>query len=196
MFNSVSTGVAVVPTNLLESAIASTRVVLERVEVSRMGDPTPCAKWNVSHLINHIVGGQFYFVGILAGETRAFQTTDFSKGNFLKTFESGTNLCVEAFGFKGVMSEILTLPSTEIIGFSLVRVAATDVFVHGWDLARATGQSTNLSPGLAEELLVAAKIATPPIERSASGSPFAPERRAATDASWADQLAAYLGRSV
>jgi len=185
-----------VSTNLLESAIASTRIVLERVDTSQMVVPTPCAKWNVSQLINHIVGGPFYFLGVLAGEIRANEPTNFSKGNFLQAFNNGSNLCVEAFGHEGVMSEILTLPSTEITGFSFVRVAATDIFVHGWDLARATGQSTDLSPDLAAKLLVAAKIATPPIIRSVSGSPFAPERAAVIGSSEADQLAAYLGRRL
>jgi uncharacterized protein (TIGR03086 family) len=189
-----SEGAAIVPTNLLESAIASTRVVLERVDASQMRDPTPCEQWNVSQLINHIVGEQFYFLGVLAGEIRTDKPIDFSKGKFLKAFDDGSNLCVEAFGHEGVMSEILTLPSTEITGFSFVRVAATDIFVHGWDLARATGQSTDLSPDLAAKLLVAAKIATPPIMRSVSGSPFAPERASTIGSSEADQLAAYLGR--
>lgn len=183
-------------TDLLESAIASTRVVLERVDTSQMRDRTPCAQWNVSQLINHIVGAQFYFLGILAGEIRANEPTNFSNGNFLKAFDNGSNLCVEAFGHEGVMSEILALPSTEITGFSFVRVAATDIFVHGWDLAQATGQSTNLSPDLAAKLLVAAKIATPPVTRSVSGSPFSSERTAPIGACEADQLAAYLGRDV
>lgn len=161
-----------------------------------MRNSTPCSKWNVSRLINHLVGGQFYFLGILAGEIRTIESTDFSKSNFLKAFDNGTNLCMEAFAQEGVMSEILTLPSTQVTGFSFVRVAVTDIFVHGWDLARATGQSTDLSPDLAERLLVAAKIATPPITRSESGSPFALERAAVVGSTEADQLAAYLGRRV
>lgn len=189
-------GATFVSTDLLESAITSTRGVLGAVDVSQMNDPTPCAQWNVSQLINHIVGGQFYFLGILAGEIRDEEPTNFSAGDFLKAFDRGSRLCVDAFGYEGVMSEILTLPSTEITGYSFVRVAATDIFVHGWDLARAISLSTDLSADLAAKLLVAAKLAIPPIVRSASGAPFAPEQTVPTGVSEADQLAAYLGRRV
>jgi uncharacterized protein (TIGR03086 family) len=183
-------------TDLLELAIASTRSVLVGVVPEQLRDPTPCAKWNVGQLINHVVGDQFFFLGVLAGEERIYDTSDFSRGNFLSIFDIGSRLCVEAFGNEGVMIETFTLSSTETTGSSLVRIAATDTFVHGWDLARATGQSTDLAPDLAVKLLVAEKVAISPIVRSASGSPFAPERAPGVGASEADRLAAYFGRHV
>lgn len=184
------------PTNLLEPAIAATRDVLEGVRASQLRDPTPCDQWDVGQLINHIVGDQFFFLGILAGEIRNSGSSNFSAGDYLATFDAGASLCVEAFANEGVMGETFLLFSSETSGSSLVRIAATDTFVHGWDLARATGQSTDLSPDLAVKLLVAAKIAVSPIVRSASGSPFAPECTAEVGASEADRLAAYFGRRV
>lgn len=79
------------------------------------------------------------------------------------TFEIGSRLCVRAFGDEEVMNEIFTLPSIEMTGSSLVRVATTDTFIHGWDLARATGPSTNLSPDIGTKLLVVAKLSIPAI---------------------------------
>jgi len=183
-------------TDLLELAIDSTRSVLANVVPEQFRDPTPCTKWNVSQLINHVIGDQFFFVGVLVGEDRIRDPSDFSKGNFLSIFDTGASLCVEAFGSEGVMGETFSLFSSETSGSSLVRIAATDTFVHGWDLARATGQGSNLSPDLALKLLVAEKIAISPIVRSASGSPFGPERAAGIDASEADRLAAYFGRHL
>jgi uncharacterized protein (TIGR03086 family) len=183
-------------TDLLESAIASTRGVLKGVTASQLCDSTPCAQWNVGQLVNHIVGDQFFFVGIVAGEIRDNGPSNFSAGDFLATFEIGSSLCVQAFAGEEVMNEKFTLPSFEMTGSSLVRVVATDTFVHGWDLARATGQSTDLSPDLATKLLVAAKLSIPPIVRCASGSPFAPEQTASVGASEADRLAAYFGRRI
>jgi uncharacterized protein (TIGR03086 family) len=183
-------------TELLELAIDSTRRVLAGVVPEQLRDPTPCTKWNVGQLINHVIGGQFFFLGVLANEDRIHDPSDFSKGNFLSVFDIGASLCVEAFANKGVMSDTFSLFSSEMLGSSIVRIAATDTFVHGWDLARATGQSTDLSPDLAVKLLVAEKIAVSPIVRSASGSPFAPERTPGVDASEADRLAAYFGRHL
>jgi len=183
-------------TDLLEMAIASTRDVLAGVSLTQLEDPTPCLEWNVAQLINHIVDDQFYFVSIVAGEVRDGQSHDFSAGDFVSTFSAGSNLCVEAFSYENVMNELLILPSVEMTGSSFVRVAATDTFVHGWDLARATDQSTDLLPDLALKLLVGAKLAISPPERSDSGTPFAPERIAPVGSSEADRLAAYFGRDV
>ena len=183
-------------TDLLELAITSTRGVLAGVSRSQLHDPTPCTKWNVGQLINHVVSDQFYFVGVLAGEVRDEEPHDFSAGDFVSTFDAGSSLCVEAFSYENVMNETLTLPTVQMTGSSFVRVCATDTFVHGWDLARATGQSTDLSPDLAVKLLVGAKLAISPRERSESGSPFAPERTALMGAGQADCLAAYFGRDV
>ena len=48
-------------TQALEQAIAITRGVLANVTPDQMGDATPCAQWKVSDLVNHIVGGQYFF---------------------------------------------------------------------------------------------------------------------------------------
>src|SRR5665213_983410 len=103
-------------TDLLELAIDSTRSVLANVVPEQFRDPTPCTKWNVSQLINHVIGDQFYFSGVLVGEDRIRDPSDFSKGNFLSIFDTGASLCVEAFGSEGVMGETFSLFSSETSG--------------------------------------------------------------------------------
>ena len=75
-------------------------------------------------------------------------------------------------------------------------LAATDTFTHGWDLAKATGQNTDLAPALAAALHEGAKQSISPAFRSAVGSVFGLEQSAPAGASNADQLAAFLGRAV
>ena len=70
-------------------------------------------------------------------------------------------------------------------------------FTHGWDLARATGQPTDLDPGLAAGLLSQARLAIPDAYRGPDGQAlFGPAREAPAGAGPADQLAAFLGRAV
>jgi uncharacterized protein (TIGR03086 family) len=67
--------------------------------------------------------------------------------------------------------------------------------VHGWDLAHATGQSTDIDPELAGQLLEAARLFVQPAFRGEDGkAPFGPEQQAPPNARPADQLAAFLGR--
>jgi uncharacterized protein (TIGR03086 family) len=183
-------------TEMLEQSIAATRGVLANVSKDQLDDDTPCARWKVSDLINHIVGGQYFFEAGALGVPQTDGGSDFSAGDFLAAFDDGAQRCVAAFSTDGVMDKVLSLPFGQMPGSAFVGLAATDTFAHGWDLARATGQSTDLAPDLAAQLLVGARQAIQPALRSEDGAVFGPERPAPAGAGNADQLAAFLGRAV
>jgi len=179
----------------LEQAVASTRAVLCAVTSDQLGAETPCASWKVSDLVNHIVSGQYFFA---AGAEGVPPTAggDFSAGNYVEAFDEAAAKCVAAFQGDGVMEKVLTLPFGQMPGSAFVGLAATDTFTHGWDLARATGQATDLSPELAAQLLAGAKHAISDAFRGPEGAPFGAEQQAPAGASNADELAAFLGRTV
>jgi uncharacterized protein (TIGR03086 family) len=83
------------------------------------------------------------------------------------------------------------MPATALLG-----LATTDTFTHAWDLAKATGQDTDLAPEMAAQLLAASREAIQPAFRSEEGTIFGFEQEAPEGASNADQLAAFLGRTV
>lgn len=89
-----------------------------------------------------------------------------------------------------------TLPFGVMPGVAFVGLATNDTFTHAWDLAKATGQDTNIAPDLAATLLAAAKLSIQPAFRSEDGAVFGMEQAAPEGASNADQLAAFLGRTV
>ena len=183
-------------TEPLEQAIASTRGVLTGVSKQQFGDNTPCAKWKVSDLINHIVGAQYFFQAGASGAPIESDETDFSATDFLSAFDEVAARSVEAFRADGVMERTLTLPFGQMPGSAFLGLAATDTFTHGWDLAKATGQATDLAPALAALLLDGARKSIMPEYRSEDGAVFGPEQQAPQGASNADQLAAFLGRTV
>jgi uncharacterized protein (TIGR03086 family) len=89
----------------------------------------------------------------------------------------------------------VTLPFGEMPGGVFVNIATGDAFAHGWDLAKATGASTDLSPELATEILDSVRPLLPDAFRGKDGeSPFGPEVAVPADAAPADQLAGFLGR--
>ena len=183
-------------TEPLEQAIASTRSVLAGVTKEQLGNDTPCANWKVSDLINHIVGGQEFFTSGVSGAPRDESETDFAAGDYVAAFDEGTAQCLSAFRGEGAMDRTLTLPFGQMPGSAFMMLATTDTFTHGWDLAKATGQDTNLAPDLASGLLDGARRSIMPAFRSEDGAVFGPEKTAPQGACPADQLAAYLGRSV
>ncbi len=182
-------------TEPLEQAIASTRAVLTGVSKSQLGDTTPCAAWKVSDLINHIVGGQYFFESCTKGAP-AGRDTDFSATDFVSAFDEASQQCLAAFRADGIQEKLLTLPFGQMPGSAFMGIAATDTLTHGWDLAKATGQNTDLAPELAAQLLAGAKQFIQPAFRTQDGAVFGPEQTAPAGASNADQLAAFLGRKV
>jgi uncharacterized protein (TIGR03086 family) len=182
-------------TQPLEEAIAVTRGVLAGVTPDQLGDPTPCESWDVAALINHIVGAHHFFLAGLTGKPPA-ASGDFAAGDYLAAYDEVSAKVLAAFGADGVMERMITMPFGEMPGAAVMGLATNDTFQHGWDLARATGQSTDLAPELAASLLAQAKATIPPAFRGPEGAPFGAEQAAPDGASAADQLAAFLGRSV
>ena len=98
---------------------------------------------------------------------------------------------MQAFEADGAMEKMLKLPFAELPGSAFVNIATVDTFTHGWDLARATGQPSDLNPELAAQLLAFAQGFLPDSLRGTDGqAPFGPKVEPAADACPADQLAA------
>jgi uncharacterized protein (TIGR03086 family) len=73
---------------------------------------------------------------------------------------------------------------------------AIDQVVHAWDLDRATGGSTDISPELSTTLLgEALKTITPDMRGPDGSAAFGEEQSPPEGATAADQLAAFLGRT-
>jgi uncharacterized protein (TIGR03086 family) len=181
----------------LQQAITSTRGVLAGVSRDQLDSPTPCQSWTVAQLVDHVVGAQFFFASAVRGEPMSGEARKFSDGDFLAAFDEGSKASVAAFSEEGAMERMLKLPFGEMPGSAFLGMAATDTFTHGWDLARATGQATDLDPALADILLAGSKAAIQPGFRGPDGkSPFGPEQQAPAGATTADRLAAFLGRTV
>ena len=140
-------------TDGLREAISTTRGVLSRVQADQLDMPTPCASWKVSDVINHVVGGQYFFAAALRGERPDPEPPDFSAGDFVSTFDDASAACIAAFESDGAMERIVKLSFGDIPGSIFLGLATTDTLTHGWDLAKATGQPTDLSPDLAASVL-------------------------------------------
>jgi uncharacterized protein (TIGR03086 family) len=184
-------------TKPLEAAIASTRAVLAAVTPDQLNLPSPCESWKVSDVINHVVGAQYFFAAAMNGTPPAGESPDFSAGDYLAAFDEGAAISLAAFSAEGAMGRMVKLPFGEMPGVAWAGLAATDTFVHGWDVAKAAGQSTDLAPELAAGLLASSRQAIQPAFRGENGqAPFTAERTAPEGAPVADQLAAFLGRQV
>jgi uncharacterized protein (TIGR03086 family) len=183
-------------TQPLAAAMQATRTVLANVKSEQLQDSTPCASWDVSALIDHIIGAQSFFGSALAGEPPSESTESPAAGDFLAAYDKATNTALDAFSAEGALDKMVALPFGTMPGSAVLGLAITDTLTHGWDLAKATGQSTDLAPELAAVVLEQSRQAIQPGFRGEEGAPFGPEQEAPAGATNADQLAAFLGRTV
>jgi uncharacterized protein (TIGR03086 family) len=187
-----------ISSRLLRRARDSTGTVLAAVRPADVGRPTPCASWTVRDVINHIHGSAAFYAelaedGQVAG--RDEEDPDFTAGDFYGTFSRHADRLVAAFNAPGAMERTMKMPIGAVPGSVCVWMAAGDIFTHGWDLAKATGQPTDLEPELAEALLARARQILPDSMRGPDGqAPFGPRVELADSAPPADRLAAFQGR--
>jgi uncharacterized protein (TIGR03086 family) len=183
------------PVEPLDRAFASTRAVLLQVQAGQLNAPTPCASWDVRALIGHFTGSARWAAAAIGGDEAA--AGDHAAAGFIAAYDQGIKGALAAFGTEGALEKTVTLPWGEFTGTALLWLAVNDQFVHGWDLARALGHSTNLDPGLADELLVRDHAWITDAYRGPHGAGlFGPPVTAPAGASPADRLAAFLGRSL
>jgi uncharacterized protein (TIGR03086 family) len=185
------------PTRQLSRAFASTRVVLAKVGPDQLDAATPCVSWDVRALINHFVGSARWGAAAATGAGYEVTDEDHAAGDFLASYDASIRLALAAFGSAGVLERTVELAFGEFTGADLMGMVTRDQFTHGWDLARAIGHHTDLDPGLADELLVQARVEILDAYRGPEGEAiFGPIVEAPASACPADRLAAFLGRSV
>lgn len=181
-----------------EQAAALAKSLLANVKPDQLDDPTPCASWKVRDLINHLVGGSYFFAAAMNGDALGdgSDAPDFASGDFKAAYEEGSKQSIAAFAAPGAMERTVKVPFGEFPGAAWLGLAATDTFTHAWDLAKSLGLSTDFAPELAEQLLAGARERITDEIRGDEPMPFAAQKECPEGATPADRLAAFLGRTV
>lgn len=180
----------------LEQAQQIARGVLVNVSADQLDQATPCAKWNVAQLIDHLVGAQHWARSAMEGGAGGETGEGSAAGDFVAAFDDAAARTLAAFREEGALARMVNPGFGDMPAAALLGLSTTDTFTHAWDLARSTGQDTDLDHALATQLLEASRAAIQPAFRDPDGNVFGPEQPAPEGASPADQLAAFLGRVV
>lgn len=168
--------------------------------------PTPCTEWTVRDVLNHIRHGDALVTAWLTGTPAPdsgdadYLGADPKSAVFQGMTETAAALDAPDVLGSTVQTRMGAKPVSAPGGDGLIERRVADLFVHLWDLAAATGQSTDLDPALAEVVQAHFRSRLDGVDRSvlpgARPRPVAEERPAPRNATAADRLAAYLGREV
>jgi uncharacterized protein (TIGR03086 family) len=165
--------------------------VLAHVGPDQFGAPTPCSKWTIGDLIEHVIGGNEYVGRWADSPIEPPARPD----DVIAAHRTSADAAQGIFAGPDGMSTMFNLPFGQLPGQVFVGIRTADVLTHAWDLAAATGQSTDLDPELATEQLAAVRAFVGPQFRGPD-KPFRDEQPCSSERSPADQLAAFLGRMV
>ncbi len=182
------------PIALFDAPAAQADRVVAAVRDDQLADPTPCTDWRVRDVINHVVTGNLLFAAIVAGTPRPDRSRDHLGDDPLAAFRDSVAQLSEAFAKHDVLSGTYATPVGEGPGALLVHLRFNELMAHSWDIAKATGQSTDFDPELVAQSQ--AIFAAVPVLPRGDGKPFRDAQPVPPGATDADRLAAFLGRQV
>ena len=184
------------PRQIHQRAVAQTESIVAAVRPAQLGLPTPCADYDVRALLSHIVGGlnRIALVGegadALAIPARADGVPD---DGWLAAYQAAAARARAAWADDAKLDALFEVPWGKVPGRIAVSGYVQEITVHGWDLAQATAQPTELDPDLASWVLAVAQRILPPEPRGGE-VPFGPVVPVPPNAGVYAQLAAWLGR--
>ena len=183
------------PADLYRHSSEWAAAVFTGVTADQHADATPCSAWNVRELMAHIVGGNQLFAASALGtgspDPNAAPEADILGADPAATYRAAASAVIEAFATPGAYERMVSVPAGEMPGVALYGIAMTEQLLHGWDLAKATGQETALDQDLAA---AADAMIRPNIDSAVAGGFYGPALEVAAEASAADRLIALVGR--
>ena len=169
--------------------------VLRNVRPEQMSLPTPDDEWDVRELINHVVLGNIWSAeNVKTGSAPRPSGDVIGNHEPVEAYTASADAMMASFEEPGALGRMVTMPFGEMPAAGLASFRFTDLIVHTWDLAKATGQSTDLAPELCEAALAMSRERMTEMDRT--NLPFKDEVTVPTEAPAADRLAGFLGRQV
>ena len=116
-----------------------------------------CDGWTVKELADHVLGGNRFAVPLLGGASAdaAFSTAVLDgafDGDVVGLYDESAAAQVEAFSAPGALDVEVAHPSGPTDGRTFAGLRTGDLLLHGWDLARSTGQDESLDEDVVAEV--------------------------------------------
>jgi uncharacterized protein (TIGR03086 family) len=182
-----------------ERAVASTAEIVKATPAGRMGSSTPCTEWDVRALLNHVIGTLWLAEALFGDQAPRHPMVpgglppgDLAGDDPAAAYAEAAAAALAAAATGDTLTRVHVTPLGEMPGPGLAGFSTLDILVHGWDLARATGQPADLDGRLAAHVLSFAEqaLATPESRAARIG----PVIHVAADAPVTQRLVAFLGR--
>ena len=186
-----------------DRVLAALTLLVEGVRPEQWNGPTPCAEWDVRQLLDHVTSGNRMFAALASGERpegmegllqlRA-RVAPAADDDPVATFRESGRQLLRVFSDPDFPDGTYVTPIGERSGDFLILMRTSEGLIHGWDLARATGQTPAFPEAIAEQTLASLHLTLADRPRDPRG--FGVEQPVPADAPALDRLAGFVGRSV
>ena len=178
--------------------LGACRAVLWRLTEDDLSRPSPCTEYTVGEVGQHVVRSMVLLAsvasdpaaGAVGSVGSAAGPVGPAAGSLEEQVAVTTGAALAAWRRRGVGGTVAvgrsTLPAD--LAFEIIPM---ELLVHGWDVARATGQQIDVPPEVADHLLGRARALVTEDKR---GRSFAAEVPAGPQASALQRLIAFTGR--
>ena len=144
-------------TDLHRRALDATGAVVAAIGPDQWSLATPCEGWDVRTLATHVVAGNLWAAELASGRTIEDVGTaldgDVLGADPSSAYTRSAAAAATAFEAPGALEAPCAVSYGPVPGSIYAGHRTVDVFVHGWDLAKATGQNTTLNPELVDACL-------------------------------------------
>src|SRR5215471_10086336 len=181
-----------------DRAIGSTAEIVKTVRIDQAGAATPCTEWDVRDLLNHVIGTLWLSEALFTDRAPRYPmppgplAPGALPGAARPTaYAEACAAALTAAAADDNLTRVHPTPLGDMPGPALAGFTTLDILVHGWDLAKATGQPASLDDAVAAHVLAFAEQAITPDTRAPRIGPALPT---AVNAPLTDRLVAFLGR--
>ena len=195
---------------LFGHGVAIAREVIAGVEPAQLTAPTPCTDYDVRELLGHLVHVLERVAVIGRGEDPFSVAPPEVPGDdgWVAAWDAAAARAREVWADDAVMARTIVLPWSQVSGSETLLGYLSEILVHTWDLATATGQPLEVPDEVVEAAFGAIRATLPGGERTEFFAefaksmpelgdftpPFADEVPTAADAPLLDRLVAWNGR--
>jgi uncharacterized protein (TIGR03086 family) len=183
------------PGDLYVRAIEATQKFVDGVRPDQWNAPSPCAEWDLKAVANHIIGENLWAGELFQGKTITDVGNkldgDLAGDDPAAAYRRSAEVARKAVLAPGAMQATCHLSFGEFSGADYSTQLFQDLLIHGWDIAKGSGQDMRLDPDLVAACLPIAEKLT---REWRSAGVFGEELRVPADADPQERLLALFGR--
>jgi uncharacterized protein (TIGR03086 family) len=178
-------------------ALDATRGLVAGIAASQWATVSVDDEWTVRQLVNHVVTGNYWAEELASGKTIE-EVGDRLDGDVLgddplAAYDDSAARAAAVFRAPGAMEAACAVSYGPVPGSVYCGHRFLDVLVHGWDVAKSTGQDATLDP----ELVAACwTVLEPQLEMLQASGAFGTAVVVPDDADLQTKLLAALGREA